>query len=250
MFRIPEQLHKDNTGVTEVKQNHKWMVFSVTVVMGMLFVIWAGSRTVTVLSEQLPIKRSCCIILDAGHGGIDGGTTSCTGVLESNLNLEITLRLNDLLQFLGRETYMIRTTDTSVHTQGKTIAQIKVSDLKERVRIVNNTENAVMISIHQNYFSDGKYSGAQVFYAKSADSEALAKQLQQSLQQYLNPQNKRLCKSAEGIYLMEHVTCPAVLVECGFLSNPQEEALLRTPEYQKKLCAVIAVAIGRFLSNT
>ena len=124
---------------------------------------FSDTRTTAVQTE--PVVRHHTVIIDAGHGGIDGGATSCTGVLESTLNLEIALRLNDLLTLLGMDTTMIRTTDTSIYTEGNTIAAQKVSDLKERARIVNDTENAILISIHQNTFSNSKYSGAQVFYA-------------------------------------------------------------------------------------
>ena len=124
-----------------------------------------GSGAVTASVQSEGVERNHRIVIDAGHGGIDGGATSCTGVLESTINLQIALRLNDLMHLLGYETVMIRTTDTSVYTEGNTIAAQKVSDLKERVRIVNETENAILISIHQNIFPDSRYDGAQVFYA-------------------------------------------------------------------------------------
>ena len=136
-----------------------------------------GSHAVTVLSENAPIANRTTVIIDAGHGGVDGGATSCTGVLESQLNLEIALRLDDLMHLLGIRTTMIRTTDISVYTEGETIAAKKVSDLKERVRIVNETEKAVLISVHQNYFSDNRYSGAQVFFADTPVSQQLAQAL-------------------------------------------------------------------------
>ena len=214
-----------------------------------LLVRW-GSAAVTTAVESRPIPRKHCIILDAGHGGVDGGATSCTGKLESSFNLEISLRLNDLFHLLGYETRMIRTTDTSVYTKGDTIAQKKVSDLKERVRIVNETENALLLSIHQNNFSDGKYSGAQVFYGKADNSELLAKALQTAFVSSLNPGSKRQCKKSDGIYLMEHIDCTGVLIECGFLSNVQEEAKLRRADYQQRLCCVIAATVSTFLSNT
>ena len=137
-----------------------------------------GSRTITVLSEQAPISNRLCIVIDAGHGGVDGGATSCTGVEESQINLQIALKLRDIMHLLGIKTHMIRTTDTSIHTGGNTISAKKVSDLKERVRIVNETENSILISIHQNYFSQNQYHGAQVFYAATEGSEFLAKQIQ------------------------------------------------------------------------
>ena len=113
------------------------------------------------------------IIIDPGHGGEDGGAISCTGVSESKLNLEISLRLNDLLNLLGYDTCLIRDSDISIHTKGETIAQKKASDLKERVRIVNETENAVLLSIHQNQFPDSRYSGPQVFFHISEHSISL-----------------------------------------------------------------------------
>lgn len=204
-------------------------------------------RTVTALAEAMPVPRSVTVVIDPGHGGEDGGAVSCTGALESQINLEISLRLNDLLQFLGYDTKMTRRTDVSVYTQGTTLSEKKISDLKQRVSMVNETPDALLLSIHQNQFTDGKYSGAQVFYASTAGSHALAEQTQAQLISALNPGSSRTCKPANGVYLMEHIACTGILVECGFLSNPQEEASLRTPEYQKKLCCVIATAAAQYL---
>ena len=206
-----------------------------------------GSQAVTTLGESAPVAREHTIIIDAGHGGIDGGATSCTGILESTINLQIALRLDDLMHFLGYQTYMIRTTDTSIYTQGNTIAAQKVSDLKERVRIVNETEDAILISIHQNTFSDSRYGGAQVFYLKTDGSKELASAMQGALITIANPDSKRVCKKADGVYLMEHIEQTGILIECGFLSNPEEEALLRSADYQKKLCGIIAATVGSFL---
>ncbi len=206
-----------------------------------------GSRAVTVISQNLPIAREHCFIIDPGHGEPDGGATSCTGKLESSFNLEIGLRLNDLMHFLGYSTRMIRTDEMSVYTQGETIAQKKMSDLKERVRICAETDGAVLLSIHQNTFSDGRYSGAQVFYAATEGSEDLAKQLQKALIAKLNPGSNRNAKKSSGVYLMEHISCPGILIECGFLSNPEEEAKLRAPDYQKALCCVIAATAAEYV---
>ena len=207
-----------------------------------------GSSAVNVVSQNIPVDREYRIVIDAGHGGIDGGATSCTGVLESRINLEIALRLEDLMHLLGYDTVMIRRTDTSVYTQGQTIAAQKVSDLKERVRIVNQTENAILISIHQNTFSDSRYGGAQVFYANNEESRELANQMQNYLIRYLNPESHRKPKKASGIYLMDHIKHTGVLVECGFLSNPEEEAKLRSDNYQKKLCCVIVSSLSQLIN--
>lgn len=208
-----------------------------------------GSFAVTTSVQTSPVVREHTVIVDAGHGGIDGGATSCTGVLESAINLQIALRLDDLLHLLGFDTVMIRTTDTSVYTEGSTIASQKVSDLKERVRVVNETEGAVLISIHQNTFSDDRYSGAQVFYAGTEGSKELAQLLQSGFIDALNPGSSRSCKSASTVYLLQNITKPGVLIECGFLSNAQEEAKLRSPDYQQKICCVIVSALSEFLHS-
>lgn len=221
----------------------------VFVLIGCICVAHFGSQAVTTMVETAPIEGRTCIIVDAGHGGIDGGATSCTGVLESQFNLEIALKLNDLLHFMGYETKMVRTSDTSIYTEGNTIASQKVSDLKERVKIVNSTENAILISIHQNTYPDSRYSGAQVFYANDEFSKILAKEVQDAFKKTLNPESKRQSKPSDGIYLMQHISRPGILVECGFISNPEEESYLRSGDYQKKLCSVIASSLSSFLKQ-
>lgn len=230
-----------------------WIVFTpfyLLVVIVFLGIAKMGSSTVTTIRQQRPVDREHRIVIDAGHGGIDGGATSCTGVLESHVNLEIALRLEDTFHLLGYDTVMIRRTDESIYTQGNTIAAQKVSDLKERVRIANETPGAILISLHQNTFSDSKYSGAQVFYTQAVESQKIAQALQQNLISVLNPDSQRKSKPAKGVYLMEHISCPGILIECGFLTNPEEEALLRSKEYQIKLSSVIAATLSLCLDNT
>lgn len=230
----------------------KWiglLPFYLLVIILLLGVVRIGSGAVSVIAESTPFIREKTIIIDPGHGGVDGGATSCTGVLESNLNLEIALRLNDLMHFMGYQTVMIRTEDISVYTEGNTIAQKKISDLKERVRIINETENAILISIHQNTFSDSQYGGAQVFYAETKGSQELANRLQSNLIAMLNQDSNRKSKKADSVYLMKHIQTTGVLLECGFLSNPKEEALLRSDDYQKKLCCVIACVVSSFVDK-
>lgn len=218
------------------------------VMCGMLLGAYWGNRVVSVISEGLSGNSRHCVILDPGHGGEDGGASSSTGRLESAYNLEIALRLDDLLRLLGYDTKLIRKEDVSVYTTGQTIAQKKVSDLKNRVKTVNETNNGILLSIHQNYYPDARYSGAQVFYGNAEGSEALAKQLQASFVAGLNPGSRRQAKQGKGIYLLEHIQCPGALIECGFLSNPREEALLRDSAYQKKLCCVIGTALSQYLN--
>lgn len=210
--------------------------------------IWMG-RSVSAFAGVLTAEPAPCVILDAGHGGEDGGTSASTGKVESSYNLEITLRLRDFLHLLGYRTKLIRETDTSVYTHGNTIAQKKISDLKNRVRVIETTSNAILVSIHQNFYTDSQYHGAQVFYGNDAKSKALAELMQVRLCRELDTGNHRKCKKGEGIYLLEKTTCPRILVECGFLSNPQEAALLATEAYQKKLSAVIAASVAEYLTE-
>lgn len=233
-----------------MRKGRGWIfVYPLTIVIVLSCIVW-GNRVVNTFSETIPMHHTFCIIIDAGHGGIDGGAISCTGRPESMYNLEIALRLEALFHLLGFETKMIRREDVSVYTKGDTIAQKKVSDLKERVRIVNETPNALLLSIHQNYYSDSRYSGAQIFYPKTTGSDLLASKLQSAIGSTLDPGNHRKCKKSTGVYLMEKIQCTGVLIECGFLSCPQEEARLRTPIYQKKISAVITTTVSSFLSNT
>jgi N-acetylmuramoyl-L-alanine amidase len=202
------------------------------------------SRTVTTMAQNAPVRRNIVFVIDAGHGGEDGGATSCSGALESKINLQIALRLNDLLHLLGYDTIMVRSSDISVYTEGQTIAARKLSDLKQRVRIVNQAESAILVSIHQNFFGESRYYGAQVFYNRISGAQEMANSLQTTLVSALNPGSKRQCKPAENVYLMEHIRHPGLLIECGFISNPEEEAKLRNEDYQKKICCVIATSLS------
>lgn len=207
----------------------------------------AGNRAVTAFSENEAQYRH--VVIDAGHGGVDGGAVSCTGVYESHINLEIAQKLEDLMHLLGVHTVMIRDSDCSVYTEGETIAAKKISDIKERIRIVNTAANALLISIHQNNFTDARYSGTQVFYNDHPDSRLLAEKLQIAFRENINSSNKRQIKKSSGVYLMEHINCTGVLIECGFLSNHAEETMLRNNDYQKRLCCVIGTTVSQYLNT-
>ncbi len=189
-----------------------------------------------------PIGIRPVFVIDAGHGGEDGGTTGITGTGESDLNLAIAKRLNLVLRLMGYDTIMTRTMDESLHTEGTTIRSRKQSDLRRRVEIVNGQPYCTLISIHQNHFPDSRYAGPQVFYTKQA--EAAAGAMQSNLNNILAPTSRRKAKLSSGIYLMEHITHPGILVECGFLSNPSEEQKLRSADHQKRLAAVIASTLA------
>ena len=204
-----------------------------------LFDLYRESSVTTMYPSQFYEQL---LILDAGHGGEDGGAVSLSGALESNINLAVVKRMDGVLGLFGVRTLLLREEDISLHdSNAQTLRQKKHSDLHNRVSMVEAQQNCALISIHQNSYPDGRYSGAQTFYAPTDGSRILAQTMQETLRSALDPKNNRLEKQIpDTIYLMNHVTCPAVLVECGFLTNPHEEQLLCSGGYQTKLAAVLA----------
>ena len=204
-------------------------------------------HSVEVAGPMEPLPVFPVIVIDAGHGAPDGGAVGISGIREDEINLAVAKRLEAMLALLGYDTVMTRTGPNSVATEGDTIRQKKQSDLRNRVSMVNGFPSAVLVSIHQNHFPDPKYSGPQVFHTKNAAE--LAKTMQSALTAALAPGSKRQAKTASGIYLMEHCTHPGVLVECGFLSNPEEERKLGTAEHQKKIAAILAAVLAGFVRS-
>lgn len=201
-----------------------------------------GQSTPTV--SPVRVGRVGQLILDAGHGGEDGGAVSLTGVPESQINLAIVLKLDDLLGLYGAAPVLLRGEDISLHDDSAvTMREKKTSDLKNRVKAIQALGDATLISIHQNSYPEGRYSGAQTFYAPTEGSQPLAEHIQTALRTALQPDNSREIKPIpDSVYLMNHIDCRAVLVECGFLTNAEEEALLRDDAYQKKLATVLLSA--------
>jgi N-acetylmuramoyl-L-alanine amidase len=194
--------------------------------------------------EPAAVRRTALLVLDAGHGGEDGGAVSLTGVPESQINLAIVLKLRDVLGLYGVDPILLREEDVSLHDEdAETLREKKRSDLKNRVAAIEKAEGGALISIHQNTYPSGRYHGAHVFYAPTEGSQALAEHVQSSIRTALQPGNERAVKQIPStVYIMNHITCPAILIECGFLTNPEEEALLRDEDYQRRLAAVIAAA--------
>lgn len=197
-------------------------------------------------SQSTSAPRPITVVIDAGHGGEDGGAVSASGIYEKDLNLAIAKQLCDLLTANGVTVVMTRTTDTLLYDRNVDYhGRKKALDLAARRKIAEETENAIFVSIHMNAYPLPQYSGLQVWYSKHhPESHTLADTLQSNAQRVLQPQNNRKTKAAgSNIYLLHHLTCPAILVECGFLSNAAEAEQLNTPEYQKELAFVIALAI-------
>lgn len=212
-------------------------------------------KTATVNENVIPVDGALSgamptIILDAGHGGIDSGCVSVNGAEEKDINLSIMLRLRDMLEAGGFEVIVTRDTDKSIHDSGvQGLGQQKLSDMQNRLKIINSCDNALFVSVHQNQFTDSRYSGAQMFYpADSAESEQLAGILQKQFVSLLQPDNNRETKPVtDEIYLLDNANCPSVMAECGFLSNPDEAALLESEEYQAKVAFTIFTGICEYV---
>ena len=186
------------------------------------------------------------LLLDAGHGGEDGGAVSISGQKESVINLAITQRLDQVLAFMGEPALPLREADISLHEEGAvTIREKKVSDLKHRVRLVGQYPGAILISIHQNSYPKPQYHGTQVFYAPTGGSQQLAQKLQRAVVGHIQSENTREEKQIpDSVYLMNHIENTAVLVECGFLTNPEEDRLLQQEGYQRELALVLGATLA------
>ncbi len=227
-------------GCALVKQRREKGVLIVAFLLAIGLVTWTGgSRVVQTLAHGSMART---LVIDAGHGGFDGGAVGATGTTEQDINLSIAQRVQSLAAFFGVPTTMTRTNEQALdYDPSRSVRDNKIADIKAREQLVQDEKNPVFISIHLNKFSDPQYHGAQVFYSSNhAGSRALAELLQEALIAGCDPSNNRQARPAEqSIYLMKVLTCPAVIVECGFLSNPAEEALLGNEEYHKKLAACI-----------
>lgn len=192
------------------------------------------------------------VVIDAGHGGEDGGTVGVNGCFEKDVNLSMAKKLQTLLSSMGINSVLTRSTDTLLYDRNADYeGQKKRLDMQARLDITRSYDNAVFISIHQNAFPQEKYSGFQVYYSTNDEgSQVLAQSLEEDVRDILQPNNNRKAKASGGnIYLLDKLECPAVLVECGFLSNDEECALLCSEEYQNRLCAVMALSIAHFIEK-
>ena len=196
-------------------------------------------------AENVPV-----IIIDAGHGGEDGGAVGIDGTAEKDLNLSISLKLNEILSAIGYQTRMVRTTDTSIHNaDADTVRERKISDIHNRAAIMNEYENCIYVSIHQNKYSGSSIWGAQTFYSpNNEESKELAQLIQASIANNVQPDNKRVIKqSGTNIYVLYNASKPAVMVECGFVSNANELEQLKDEEYQNKMAFAISYGIINYL---
>ena len=187
------------------------------------------------------------VIIDAGHGGFDGGAVAHDGTVEKDINLPIALKLQATLNLLGYNTVMVRTEDVAVNDANDKGVSAKVSDIKNRVEMMKQYPNAIFVSIHMNKYQTTQPHGAQVFYSKIGDSEILAKSIQNSIAARVQNNNKRVVKqTTKDIYLLYHATVPSVIVECGFLSNLDDLSNFKSSEYQSKIAFSIADGIIKY----
>lgn len=215
------------------------------VTVALLFGGRAAKTASANLSGAMPL-----IILDAGHGGEDGGAVAADGTMEKDINLSITQKLDVLLQAQGFRTLLTRTDDTLHYdASASSMREKKVADLRYRLQCTEQTPDCVLLSIHQNKFTDPQYDGAQMFYSPNhPQSETLAQCLQDVFVAELQPDNTRKIKqSGTEIFLLYQTKVPAVMAECGFLSNEAERDKLKTDAYQQKVAACIANGLLHYL---
>ena len=194
------------------------------------------------------VNKMPVVVLDSGHGGKDPGKIGVNGALEKDINLQIAMRLKKLLE--QNDVLVVMTREEDKDLASENASNRKNEDLKARVNLLKEIEPVLMVSIHQNSFPEADVDGAQVFYySGSEEGKQLGNIVQESLKQEINDGNHRVAKANKDYYLLKKSVCPAVIVECGFLSNAQEAALLVTEEYQEKLAFAIHLGILEYINT-
>ena len=219
--------------------------------LAFLLLSYLSCETIGRMASSFTDSSSPVVWLDPGHGGEDGGTQSADGLLEKDVNLAVALRVRELLETAGFRVKLTREEDVSIGDNTlPTVRERKVSDVHRRLELVEEDPASILVSIHQNYFTQEKYSGAQMFYSpNNGESAALAESIRQSVVGLLQPENTRENKPAtDDIYLLWNARQPAVLVECGFLSNGEEAALLAQEAYRDQGAFCIYDGIVRYLA--
>lgn len=215
----------------------------ISIILGSFICIYAlflceNQHNVDVSTYEPPLS---VLIIDPGHGGADGGAVNANGVQESTINLAIALKLNSLCHLYGISTVMTRDSeDLDYPENADTIAKMKVADQQARLRRIQDFPQGILFSIHQNFFPTALPNGVQVFYGHSEESRELGVLMQERLRNILCPDSRRVAAEIDNkIYLLKNCNCTAVLIECGFLSNPKEAELLQTENYQRKIASIL-----------
>lgn len=220
------------------------LIFALAVLAGLLF---AGDKVRTYVSVQQENVRRNLVVLDPGHGGRDPGKVGAQGEQEKDINLAISLKVKERLEKDGMEVVMTREKDVMLADEDA--SNKKLEDLNNRIRIINERQPAVAVSIHQNSYFDASVKGAQVFYFTHSDKGKQAAEAMQKELLEFDQENTRKIKANDTYYLLKKTEVPTVIVECGFLSCPEEEALLTDEAYQKKLAEAIAKGIESWVVN-
>lgn len=221
---------------------------SLSVILAICFL--AGTFNELSSKSSVQPNSGLFILIDAGHGGMDGGTSAADGTLEKDINLSIAKKLDCMLKAAGFNTVMLRTTDELIGDNSlSTIRARKVSDIKTRLEIAQSYPDSILVSIHQNHYSVEKYNGAQVFYSPNLlESRLIAQSVQDAVVNNIQPFNVRQIKqSGSNIYLLYNCRIPSIMVECGFLSNTEESQKLKNDEYQKQMSFSILNGILNYL---
>ncbi|MBW9145132.1 N-acetylmuramoyl-L-alanine amidase CwlD [Clostridium sp. CM027] len=230
-------------------KNNKLVAIIIVIIVGMVGFIGVNlSFSKETMNASKGNKK---ILIDAGHGGMDGGTSSQNGTVEKDINLSIAKKLKESLKKAGYEVVMTREEDTGSYSKSGTIRSNYNEDLKNRCDLKKSSNCDMLISVHLNYFSQSKYYGAQVWYSDYKDSVTLASTIQKNLRVDLDPNNKRIQKPAKNAYKLLRVNdnMPSVIVECGFLSNNEEEQKLKSDEYQRKIADSISKSVDEFFKS-
>lgn len=222
-----------------------YLMILAVILITFCLVMYSAFSNITARTDSDSLEQQPMIVIDAGHGGEDGGA-EVDGVLEKDINLSIAGKLSEILRLCGCRVTEIRDEDISVYeSDAQTLREKKVSDLKRRVKIANENDNNILVSIHQNKFDNSAYSGAQLFYSSNHDdSRVLAERIRGAITSLLQKDNTRELKPAgSDIYLLDHAEVPAVIVECGFLSNQQERSKLMDDDYQNEMAYAVAMGV-------
>ena len=227
----------------------KWTALYVATILALFAIfaaiLWQGNAVNASKNLELKQNGEFILIIDPGHGGFDPGAVASDGTTESKINLAVGLQMEEMARLLGVETDMTRREDVSTESDANAaVRQRKNSDLKNRVEQINGISGGVLVSLHQNSLPQvPAVHGAQVFYSEVEDSRELAETVQSALNTVINDRNKEVKAAGVGVYLLKNAKIPAILVECGFLSNGDETALLNTQAHQNRLALTILASV-------
>lgn len=235
-----------------MKLNKQSVKLTISIVSAFVLLAVCARVTEHAMPVSAPAAEKPVIVLDAGHGGLDSGAVGKSGLLEKDVNLSIVLGLRDMLEMSGFEVVLTRDEDISIYDAGtEGIRNQKLSDMDNRLEIVQSYPDSIFLCIHQNNFTDPQYFGGQMFYNNNNPNNRTLAQIMQNRFAILQEGNDREIKlSGDELFLLKSNPNPSLMIECGFLSNPEEEAKLSTWEYQQKVAFTIYGGVMEYLDAT